>query len=142
NGDTAQVLGGCSFAIVHFEDDLVLVIRLLDQVNVVLGVSGAQKSLQLRGRDAEETGTVTIDIDVDIGRVAKKIGARRRDKAIVGAKLGAERIRRGIDFLGVDAAQSIGVAAELAPSRADVDLQDWRWIQGRENSGNAAGRCP
>ena len=51
----------------------------------------------------DPSGTVTINIDVDIGGVAKKIGARRRDEAIVGAQLAAERIRRGIDFLRADA---------------------------------------
>ena len=124
--------------VVDFEDDLILVVGLLDQVDVVLRIGGAKKALEFRGRNAVHAGAVAIDIDVEVRRVAKKIGARRRDETIVGAQLGAERIGRGVNFIRVDAAEDIAVAAELAASRADVDLQDRRRIQSRENSRDSA----
>ena len=44
-----------------------------------------------------------------------------------------ELIGRGVNFLGIDATQHIGVSAESAPSRADVDVQDRLWIKRRKN---------
>ena len=94
-------------AIVNLKDDLILIVRLLDQVDVVLRVSRAEKVLELGGRYAVDAGAVTVDIDIEARRVPKEIGPGRSDEAVVVTQLGAEGIGRGINFRRVNAADNI-----------------------------------
>src|SRR5437763_15701619 len=98
-----QVFRGRTIAVFYFQDDLILIVRLLDQVDVVLRVSRAEKVLELGGRYAVDAGAVAVDIDIKARRVPKEIGPGRSDEAVIVTQLGAEGIGRGINFRGVNA---------------------------------------
>src|SRR6186713_917010 len=119
--------------VVDFEDDLILIVWLLDQVDVVLRISGTEETLEFRGGDAIHAGPIAIDIDVEVRLIAKEIRARGRDEAVVLGQPGAERVGRRVDFIGVDPAERVTVAAELASGGTYIDLENRRRIEGREN---------
>ena len=110
-----------------------MVVGLLDQVNVVLGIGGAKQSLEFGDGNAVHAGAVPIDVDVEVWLAAEEIRARRRDEAVVGFQFVAQLVGRGVNFIGVDPADRVTVAAELTARRPDVDLEDRRRIQRREN---------
>ena len=93
-----QIFGTGARLVVHFENHLILIVGLLDQVDVVLRIGGAQQALEVGGGNAVEAGAIAIDIDVEIGRVAEKIGARRVGETIVVAQFRPELVGRGVDF--------------------------------------------
>ena len=110
-----------------------MVVGLLDEVNVILGVGGAKQSLEFTDGNAIHAGAVAIDVDIKVRLVAKQVRPRRRGKPLVTFQLVPKRVGGGVDFVRVDPADRVTVTAELAASRPDVDLQDRRRIQRREN---------
>ena len=60
----AQILRTGARLIVGFNDDLVLIIRLFDEIDIVLRIGGAQQALELRGGDTVGAGAVAFDLDV------------------------------------------------------------------------------
>ena len=138
----AQVLGAGAIGIRHFKDDLILIVRLLDQVDVILRISRAEQALDFGRGNAVEAGAFAVDLDIDVRGVAEEVRARRGGEAFVASQFFAQLIGRGVNFFGVDAADDVAVAAEGAARAADVDLQNGRWIERRENAGDNADLAP
>src|SRR2546423_1225413 len=67
----AQVFGTRAIRVLYFEDDLVLIVRLLNEVNVVLRIGRAQQALDFRDRNAVRAGPLAIDINIEVRLVAK-----------------------------------------------------------------------
>src|SRR5205085_1178176 len=82
-----------SVGVCDFQDDLILVVRLLDEVNVVLGIGSAKQSLEFTDGNAVHAGAVAIDVDVEVWLAAEEIRARRRDEAVVGFQFVAQLVR-------------------------------------------------
>ena len=93
-----EIFGTGARLVVRFDNDLILVVSLLYQIDVVLRISGAQQALELGGGNAVKAGAVAIDIDVEVGRVAEKVGTRRGGETIVVVQFGGELVRRSVDF--------------------------------------------
>ena len=105
-----------------FEDDLVLVVRFLDEIDVVLRVSVAHQALDGRSRNAVGRGAIPVYVDLKIWRVVVVIGADTGE-AFELLKLCHQLVGHGIDILGHDAANSVGVLSLGLAGGADTDLQ-------------------
>src|SRR6266487_4693632 len=68
-----------ALVVFDFEDDLILVLGLFNQVDVVLRVGGAQQTLHRGSRDAVSSSALAVDIDGQIGSVVIEIGAHRSE---------------------------------------------------------------
>jgi len=69
-----EVLGGGALLVLDLEDDLVLIVRLLDQVLVVLRIGIAEQREDARLRYAEDLGLLAKDVDFQIRGVAEPVG--------------------------------------------------------------------
>src|SRR5215813_2609359 len=107
-----------------FKNDLVLVIRLLDEIDVVLRVSVAHQALDGRSRNAVGCGAMPVDVDPKIWRVMVVIRANTGE-AFELLQLFHQLIGDGIDILRYDAANRIGVLSLGLTRGTDTDLQDW-----------------
>src|SRR4029450_1217039 len=134
-----QIFRRRTLAVLYLDDHLVLIVRLLDQINIVLRIRGAEQALQLHGRNPVEAGPIAIDLDVKVRRIAKEIGTRRSGKTLVVAQLRAQCVGRGVNFRRVNTAQRVGVSAESAPGPANVDAEDRLWVRRRKKPRDRAG---
>src|SRR4029453_17667892 len=134
-----QIFRRRTLAVLYLDDPLVLIVGLLDQINIVLRIRGAEQALQLHGRNSVEAGPIAIDLDVKVRGIAKKIGTRRSGKNLVVGQLRPQCVGRGVNFRRVNTAQCVGVSAESAPGPANVDGQDRLWVKRRKNARDGAG---
>ncbi len=105
-----------------FQDDLVLVVRFLDEINVVLRVSVAHQTLDGRSRNAVGRGPIAVDVDPKIWRVVVVIGAHTGE-AFELLKFCHQLVSHGINVLGHDAANCVGILSLSLAGGADADLQ-------------------
>src|SRR4029453_808014 len=73
--EIVQVVRVRPLLVFDFENDLVLIVRFLDEIDVVLRVSVAQQALDCRSRNAVGCSTIPVDVDSKIWRVVVVIGA-------------------------------------------------------------------
>ena len=73
--EIVQVVRVRPLLIFNFENNLVLVIRFLDEIDVVLRVSVAQQALDCRRGNAVGCGAIPVYVDPKIWRVVVVIGA-------------------------------------------------------------------
>src|SRR6185369_2910427 len=69
-----KILGLLAHRIVHLENYLVLIVRLLDQVEIVLRVSIAQQRQYSRFRNAVRLRLVAAKVDIYVRRVVIEVG--------------------------------------------------------------------
>ena len=109
-----------------FENDLVLVIGLLDEIDVVLRVSVAQQTLDCRSRNAVGCGAISVDVDLKVWRVVVIIGAHAGE-AFELLKFCHQLVGHGINVLRDDAANRVGVLPLGLARGPDADLQHGTW---------------
>ena len=105
-----------------FENDLVLVVRFLDEIDVVLRVRVAHQTLDGRSRNAVGCGAIPVDVDAKIWRVVVVIGADAGE-AFELLKFCHQLVGHGINVLRDDAANRVGVLSLGLARGADADLQ-------------------
>ena len=99
-----------------------MIVRLLDEIHVVLRVSVAHQTLDGGRGNAVRRGAVAVDIDPKIRRVVVIIGADTGE-AFELLKLFQQLVSHVINVLGHNPADGIGVLALGLARRADADLQ-------------------
>src|SRR3954462_1087483 len=65
-----QIFRFRAVGVLYLEDNLILVVGLLDQVDVVLRIGGAQKSLEFADGNAGHARAIAIDVYVEVWLVA------------------------------------------------------------------------
>ena len=91
--EKTQILGSRAVVIRHFENDLVLIRRLFDQVAVVLGIRVVQKIQNAGFRDAVDLCLVAQNFKLQVRRMVKKIRVDEQ-KAGKFLHLGHQFVRR------------------------------------------------
>ena len=109
-----------------FENDLVLIVRCLDEKDVVLRVSVAQQALDCRSRNAIGCGAIPVDVDPKIWRVVVVIGADTGESFKL-LQFFHQLVGHGINLLRYDASNSVGVLSLGLARGADADLQHGTW---------------
>ena len=107
----------------HFQDDLILVLGLLDQVEIILRIGVAQQVQDARFGNAVGAGLIAPDINFQIGRVVKIVRRDGRKSGIL-PKPRHEFLRHVVDLLRVHAGKRVGVLPLVLVGRARADVQD------------------
>ena len=116
-----QVVRVRPLLIFDFEDDLVLVVRFLDEIDVVLRVSVAHQTLDGRSRNAVGCCAIPVDVDLKIWRVVIVIGADTGE-AFKLLQLSHQLVGYGINVLRHDTANSVGVLSLGLAGGTNADL--------------------
>ena len=109
-----------------FENDLILIIWFLDKIDVVLRVSVTQEALDCRSRNAVGCGAIPVDVDLKVWRVVVIIGADAGE-AFELLKFCHQLVGHGINVLGDDAANRVGVLPLGLARGPNADLQHGTW---------------
>src|SRR6266550_398243 len=120
--EIVQVVRVRALLVFNFENDLILVVWLLDEIDVVLRVGVAQKTLDCRSRNAIGCGTIAVNVDLEIGRVVVVIGADAGE-AFELLKFFHQLVGYGINILRDDAANRVGILSLGLTGGTDADLQ-------------------
>src|SRR6266516_1521595 len=128
-----------ALAVLHFENYLILVLGLFNQIDVVLGVSRAQQTLDGGSRNTVGSSALAIDIDGEI-RCAVVIIRADGSEAFEILQLRHQLIGGGINFIGHNAAERIGVLPLRLTGRADIDLEYRVRLQNGSDTRNRADR--
>src|SRR6266550_451061 len=128
-----------ALAVLHFKNYLILVLGLFDQIDVVLGVSRAQQTLHCRSRNTVGSSALAIDIDGEI-RCAVVIIRANGSEAFEILQLRHQLIGGGVNVIGHNAAERIGVLPLRLTGRADIDLEYRVRLQNGNDTGNRADR--
>src|SRR6266404_7074993 len=128
-----------ALAVLHFKNYLILVLGLFDQIDVILGVSRPQQTLDSGSRNTVGSSALAIDIDGEIRCVVVIIRANGSEAFEI-LQLRHQLIGGGVNVIGHNAAERIGVLPLRLTGRADIDLEYRVRLQNGNDTGNRADR--
>ena len=131
-----QVFGLGALRVRHFQDDLVLVGGLLNQVTVVLRVGIVQQAQDPRFRDAIDLRLFPQNVHLQIGSVVVKVRVDEQESRI-GPQLRHQLLGGAVDLGGIDAGDGVGKLPLRVGRGAGADLQHRVRLQEGRYAGNA-----
>ncbi len=126
-----------AIVVVHFENHLVLIVGLLDQVDVVLRIGVVQQREDAGLRDAIQLGLVAQQFDLQVGRVVRTGRSSRTGSPGYWCIFRISLSGDGIDLLRIDAGERVGELSLRVRGGAGADLQHRVGLQERHDAGNA-----
>src|SRR6185295_3955989 len=119
----------------HFQYDLILILRLLDQIEIVLRIRVPQNREDFCFRHSVGLSLIATQIDIDVGGVVIKI-RRNGKEARVWPELGHQLFADLIDLFGIRAGNGVSILALLLTGYSGTDFQNRKGTQEGEHTGN------
>ncbi len=132
-----KVFGLGARGVLHFQNDLILVLWFLDQVKVILRIGVPKKRQDSRLRNAVGASLVAPDIDFQIRRVVEEIGGDGRKPRIL-PQPRHEFLRHVIHLLRAHSGEGVGILSLVLVGRARADFEDGKRSQEREHARDGA----